>query len=155
MNQDKINRKKEFVFLLVLGLLILPILVFLSTRRNYTGNAFGQQFIDAAESTMGGLIQNNWFLYVFIAFILIIIAAGISYILHEEKRIKKIFKREREEKTDALVEDENEENQIDPALDSFIKESIKNGYSKEDIINSLVNAGWDQTSIDDAMNKIG
>jgi hypothetical protein len=141
MNKQKAEQKNELIFLLILGALLLPLILFVLSHRNVTGSAFAQPFDSVS--------QGNFALYAIIIFILIVVVLGAAYIKHQENKIVRIFKRERIADSNNLPEEGT-----DPALAEYIKIAFEKGYSNEELTNYLLDSGWDKQSIDAAFNSI-
>lgn len=162
----KINKRgeiKPLLYSILLAFFILMILIVVIAKSNsaVVGKAFANKYT-GYNFNLDSLVQADWFLYVFIALILVMIVGGIGYVINGEKKIKKAFKRERTlvEPNDFMeLGTENSENteKIDETslleLKKYVSDTLAQGYNKDQMIDMLLQSGWQHDEIDVALNN--
>jgi predicted membrane protein len=156
MKTNKKGEIKPLLYSMLLAFFILMILIVVIAKSNSAtvGKAFANIYSNS-NLNLDWLIQSNAVLYGLIAATLIIVLVGLGYIVHGETKLKKIFQRENK----FMVNDEDEKlNDVDETdlseLKNYVKSTFAQGYSKDQIIDSLLASGWQHDEIDNALKDI-
>lgn len=79
------------------------------------------------------------FTYILIGFAVIVLIVGLSFLVYKE------IKKPRPEKEKELA--------IPPELSSYIRSTLAQGYTKEQIKQVLIQQGWDENTVNNALGK--
>jgi hypothetical protein len=146
---------------LIYSMLLASLIVFLASifiaRSQVTlvGKAIANGFIKSADimQKIDWLSGQAFIWYGILLVIGLLCALGISYILHTERRLNRVFERFKMMKPAEPVSDEDKK-AIDDLKDYIVKMASMN-YTKDQINQLLLQADWDQKTIDSVMRNVG